>query len=337
MTAVLAMKSSRLMDLGKRQAAGGHWTLGTQKNGMCWHADPMAYQWPACSCTTAGRMIGNSRLFMTECADYVELHSASAFSFLEGASQPEDLIDQALARGIPAIALTDRNGVYGIARFHTAAVRKKIKAHIGAEIAVSSFGSRLTPRPWLPHQYPKEPPRLTLLCTSQAGYQNLCQLITRFKMREPTKAEGAATLEDLEEFASGLICLTGGEEGPLAAALTREGRSRVRDNLESLTSIFGRGNVYLEIQRHQLRDEEQRNQALMEISSSLHLPVIATNGVRHALEKDREVFDVLTSIRHHCSLDQAGRLLARNNARHLRTPEEMRALFDDIPEAIANT
>jgi len=148
-----------------------------------------------------------------EC-EYVELHATSAFSFLAGASQPEALIDRAAELGMPAMALADRNGLYGAARFHTAAKRCGVQAHIGAEIAVSSFCNRLTPPSWLPHQYPTEPARITLLCTSQTGYQNLCQLITRFKMRETTKAEGVATLDDLEEFSAGLICLTGGEEGP---------------------------------------------------------------------------------------------------------------------------
>ena len=129
---------------------------------------------------------------------------------------------------MPAMAIADRNGVYGAARFHTAALGCGTKAHIGAEIAVSSFGNRLTPPNWLPHQFPAEPARVVLLCASQAGYQNLCQLITRFKMRETTKVEGAATVEDLEEFAGGLICLTGGEEGPLAAALGRGGESEAR-------------------------------------------------------------------------------------------------------------
>ena len=160
--------------------------------------------------------------------EYVELHAASAFSFLAGASQPETLIERAVELEMPAMALADRNGLYGVARFHTAAKRCGIKAHIGAEIAVSSFGSRLTPPSWLPHQFPHEPPRLVLLCASQTGYQNLCQLITRFKMREATKAEGAATLEDLEEFSAGLICLTGGDEGPLAAALAQNGTSGAR-------------------------------------------------------------------------------------------------------------
>jgi error-prone DNA polymerase len=125
---------------------------------------------------------------MTEDADYIELHAASAFSFLAGASQPEALIERAAVLDMPAMALTDRNGLYGVARFHTAAKRCGVQAHIGAEIAVNSFGSRLTPAAWLPHQYPAAPSRLVLHCASQTGYQNLCQLITRFKMREQTKA-----------------------------------------------------------------------------------------------------------------------------------------------------
>jgi error-prone DNA polymerase len=274
---------------------------------------------------------------MTERTDYIELHTNSAFSFLHGASQPEALIERVSQIDMPAIALADRNGLYGAARFHTAAKQSKIKAHVGAEIAVSDFGRQLTPSAWLPQQHPQDPSRVTLLCASQAGYRNLCQLITRFKMRETTKAEGAATLQDLHEFSSGLICLTGGEEGPLAAALACEGQDGARKVADRLASIYGRGNLYLELQRHQLREEECRNQSLLALSSNLHLPVIATNGVRHTTEKDREILDVFTSIRHHTTLDRAGRLLAANSERHLRTAREMTELFGDIPEAVANT
>jgi len=272
---------------------------------------------------------------MTDSNAYVELHAASAFSFLAAASQPETLIEHAAELGMPAMALADRNGVYGVARFHTAAQKCNVKAHIGAEIAVSSFGKRLTPAAWLPHQYPDEPPRLLLLCASQTGYRNLCQLITRFKMREATKTEGAATLDDLEEFSAGLICLTGGDEGPLATALAQGGQAHAV--VDRLAAIYGHGNLYLELQRHRQRDEEARNQALLSLAASYRLPVIATNGVRYATENDREVLDVLTSIRHHTPLDQAGRLLALNASRTLRPAREMAALFRDIPEAIANT
>ncbi|MGA2050763.1 MAG: error-prone DNA polymerase [Terracidiphilus sp.] len=266
--------------------------------------------------------------------EYIELHAASAFSFLAGASQPEALIERAAALGMPALALADRNGIYGVARFHTMAKKTGVRAHIGAEIAVSSFGDGLTPASWLPHQCPAEPPRLLLLCASQTGYQNLCQLITRFKMREATKAEGAATLEDLEEFSAGLICLTGGDEGPLAAALADNGQTGARKLADRLTAIYGRSNLYLELQRHGQREEECRNQSLLSLASTLNLPVIATNGVRYATENDREILDVLTTIRHHTSLDKAGRLLSLNSSRQLRC---MQCLFADLPEAIANT
>lgn len=268
---------------------------------------------------------------------YVELHAASAFSFLEGASQPEGLIERAVALKMPAIALLDRNGVYGSARFHTNAKRNRVRAHIGAEIAVSSFGSRLTLPAWLPHQHVPEPARLPLLCQSRTGYQNLCQMITQFKMRETNKCEGAATLEDLQQFNTGLVCLTGGEEGPLAAALAAGGEAAGRKLVEQLISIFGRDNVYVELQRHQEREEECRNQAAIRIARSLTLPVLATNGVRYATEYDREILDVFTAIRHHTELDRAGRLLALNNQRYLRSAEEMVLLFRDVSNATENT
>jgi error-prone DNA polymerase len=269
--------------------------------------------------------------------EYIELHASSAFSFLEGASQPEALIERAVELQMPAMALADRNGVYGVARFHTTAARNRVKAHIGAEIAVSSFGSRLTPHAWQPHNYPDEPPRIVLLCTSQAGYQNLCQLITRFKMRETSKAEGAARLEDLEEFSAGLICLTGGDEGPLASALQQGGHAEAGKRLDRLSAIYGHNNLFVEVQRHQLREEECRNQALLSLASSSNLPVVATNGVRYATGNDREILDVFTAIRNGMTLDQAGRLLSGNAARYLRTPGEMVKLFHDLPEAIDNT
>ena len=269
---------------------------------------------------------------------YVELHASSAFSFLEGASQPEALIERAVEFGISTIALLDRNGLYGAPRFHTHAKAKNITARIGAEISISDFGfNRLQPPSWLPHQHRPEPPRIPVLCASQPGYQNLSQLITRFKMREPTKAEGAATLPDLEEFAPGLIALTGGSEGPLAAALAHGGEPCARATVERMTRIFGQANVYIELQRHGERAEEARNQASLRIAESLHLPILATNGVRYATGEEREILDVFSAIRHGVSLEKAGRLLALNSQRALRSPRTMHRLFADLPEALANT
>jgi error-prone DNA polymerase len=268
---------------------------------------------------------------------YVELHAASAFSFLCAASQPETLIKRAAELEMAAMALLDRNGVYGAARFHTSAARAGVRAHVGAEIAVSSFGDCLLPPAWLPHQRTPEPVRVPLLCESRAGYQNLCRLITKFKMREPDKREGAATEHDLEQYAGGLVCLTGGDEGPLAAALAQGGEEAGRNAVERLVRIFGRHNVFVELQRHHEREEECRNQAAIRIARSLHLPVLATNGVRYATTYDREVMDLFTAIRNHVELDHAGRLLELNAQRHLRSTHEMQALFQDVPKAVTNT
>ncbi len=216
------------------------------------------------------------------------------------------------------MGLLDRDGVYGAPRFHLAARKNKIRAHIGAEVtSVEGF-------------------RYALLAKSRAGYQNLCRLITRMKLRA-AKGEGSITAEELAEHSAGLVCLTGGDEGPLAHALGRGGIESGIECVRRLCGILGRDNIYVELQRHLHRDEEARNQAAVEIARRLRLPLLATNGVSHATRIERQVLDVFTSIRNHETLDTAGRLLARNSERHLKSAERMARLFADLPEAIAQT
>ncbi len=171
---------------------------------------------------------------------------------------------------------------------------------------------------------------------SRAGYQNLCRLITKMKLRAK-KGEGAVTQEELQEHASGLICLTGGAEGPLAAALHHGGIDEARHQVDQLIGIFGPKNVYVELQRHFQREEESRNRAAIDIARSLNLPLLATNGVCYATPKARELCDAFTAIRHHRTLSTAGRLLSRNSERFLKSAHEMQQLFADLPEAIRNT
>jgi error-prone DNA polymerase len=268
---------------------------------------------------------------------YVELHARSAFSFLEGASLPEILMARCAELQMPAMALLDRNGLYGAPRFHITAGKLGLRAHIGAEIAVRGVGARMPPPRWIPHHVPAEPVRFSLLAESVTGYRNLCRLITRYKLREDEKAEGAATLADIEEHAEGLICLTGGDEGPMASALSRGGYDEGLSEVERLVNLFGPRNVYVELQRHCNRAEEHRNQAAIRIARTLKLPLLATNGVSHARSQDREIMDVLTTVRNHCTLETAGSLLALNSERYLRSPREMQELFRDLPEAITNT
>ena len=269
---------------------------------------------------------------------YIELHSCSAFSFLGGASCPEDLVARAAKLELPAVALLDRDGVYGSPRFHTAAKRAGIRAHVGAEISVEGFGKRAGLPHWMPPTAaPEQPVRLALLVKNRTGYQNLCRLMTRYKLREKEKGTGTAPLEEIARHAEGLVCLTGGEEGVLAASLCRGGEEEARKNIETLTALFGQKNVYVELQRHFNPVEEHRNQAAVQLAETLRLPLLATNGVRYAVPRDREILDVFTCLRHHCKLETAGRLLERNDERHLRSAKEMTELFSGLPEAIFNT
>ena len=244
---------------------------------------------------------------------YVELHARSAFSFLEGASVPEALIARCAELDSPAIALLDRNSLSGAVRFHQQARKSGVRAIIGAEVvAAEGF-------------------RYALLAESRQGYQNLCRMLTRIKLRTAhgDQESAVATLEDVAEHAEGLVCLTGGSEGPLAHG----GLAQV----ETLVQVFGARNVFVELQRHYDREEEHRNQTALAIARKLQLPILATNGVCHAAEDERNILDALTCVRHKTTIFEAGKRLAKNAERHLKSAQEMQKLFADLPEAIANT
>ena len=236
---------------------------------------------------------------------FVDFHVRSAFSFLEGASLPEDLVQRAADLGHPAMALMDRDNLCGAPRFYMAAKKIGAKAHLGVEITG------------------EDGDRYALLAESRTGYRNLCRLITSMKLRAP-KGEAAASQPELAQYAEGLVCLTG--EGP-----------PTRARFEKLIRLFGRGNVYAELQRHYHRDEEARNQAVIDLARSMKLPLLATNGVCHASPQERELFDTLTAVRHKTTVMEAGRRLARNAERHLKSPGDMLKLFSDVPQAIAET
>jgi error-prone DNA polymerase len=284
--------------------------------------------------------------------NYVELHARSAFSFLQGAATPEELIATCAELKMPSMALLDQDGLYGAARFHLAGKKLGVKAHIGSEIAVQSPKSKVQPQLQnkqtldIGHEtldLQKNVISLPLLVQNRTGYQNLCRLITLMKMRVPKHAKpGACAVapDELAEHAEGLICLTGGNDGPLAENFHRrdaESAEAAQRNAEWLIDVFGRGNVYAELQRHFNRDEEAWNHSVLEIARRLKLPLLATNGVCYAKRAQRQVADVFTCIRNHVRLETAGRLLSTNSERFVKSAKEMADLFADLPEAIANT
>jgi error-prone DNA polymerase len=261
---------------------------------------------------------------------YIELTTASAFSFLRGASLPEMLVDRAAMLDYPALALVDRDGLYGIPRFHKAAQAAGIRPLVGAalsmssQVAPSSHEAPRTPHSTLGAVWP-----LSLLVASRAGYQNLCRLLTTMKLRAP-KGEGALTLADLDGQVGGLVALPG-------RALLDARQHGVGGLLDRLVGIFGRENVYVALERHRDRAQEAGNDLLADLAAAYRVPIVATGGVRFATPDERPLHDIFTCLHHKTTLAQAGRRLVGNAERFLRSPEAMAARFADRPEAVAAT
>ena len=242
---------------------------------------------------------------------FSEFHARSAFSFLRGSSPPEKMVRRAAELGYSAIAITDHGGFYGSARAHGAAKDCGIKAIVGTTLDLPD-GSHLP-----------------VLCTDQAAYQTLSRHLTDLHL------EGAGKARDLTD--SGLIALTGDRDGPLVRHLLRDDKAAAITAAEGLISTFGRNNVYVEINRHRLRDDGRLNRYLVDLAAHLRLPLLASNAPLHATRADRLLADAFTCLRHHVTLDQAGGLLAPNGERHLRSSAKMLELFADLPVAISNT
>src|SRR5450432_1102673 len=281
---------------------------------------------------------------------YVELRAFSAFSFLRGASFPEQLAERAAELELPAVALLDRNGVYGAQRFSVACHEHGVRPIIGADLTMECGAV------------------LPVLVENRVGYANLCSLLTQAHLRS-AKGSCAVRWEELAEFSPGLIALLGSAcvsragDGVLAVANFSDdrrfqGKRRVKESLSRwnsatstrdacatqpgdrvrrLLDAFGPDQVYVELQRHLVRGEERVNRQLIDLAQHHSLPLLATNGVQHATPLGREVLDVFTCIREHTHLDTAGTRLTTNAERHLKNAAEMKALFRDRPDAIENT
>jgi error-prone DNA polymerase len=282
---------------------------------------------------------------------YIELHACSAFSFLRGGSFPEQLAEVSAELEMPAMALLDRNGVYGVQRFSVAAREHNVRPIIGCELSMED-GSVLP-----------------VLVENRTGYKNLCELLTQAHLRSE-KGTCAMRWHELPSFAQGLVALLGSarvsragfgvtpkqsfeefathhrfrtirkvRDGEDALASTRDACApqNLVDRAKLLIDAFGRENVFVEIQRHFIRGEERINRELIELARVNRLSLLATNGVQYAKPYGREVLDVFTCIREHTHLDAAGKLLSQNAERHLKSDREMRKIFRDLPEAIENT
>jgi len=252
---------------------------------------------------------------------YVELHSHSAYSFLDGASLPVELAAVAVEQGYPAMALTDHDGLYGAMEFAQAAKPLGLRAITGVEVTLDDGH------------------HLTLLCETSQGYRNLCRLITRahegtrVKPAEPTSPK--VSLEDVERHAKGLVCLSGcARDGALAGRVERREHEAAAAMGRRPVEMFGREGFRVELQRPFARHDRRRNRLLAELAERLGVPCVAT-GNAHAHVRGRvPLQDAMVAVRLGTTLDESepGR---RGNASHvLAPPEAMTARFPDYPDAV---
>ena len=242
---------------------------------------------------------------------YAPLWVKSNFSFLEGASHPDELVDEAHRLGLSALALTDRDGLYGIVRAHVRAKELGIKLLIGSQVTLTD-GSVIV-----------------LLVQSREGYRNLCRLLTKGRLCSP-KGESSVSWREVCEHAEGLLALWGGDQ----SLLVREAEPLLVAKM--LDEAFG-DRLYALLTRHRRAEEVEQERRLKDRVARYGLPLVAATEVLYHTPARRPMQDVLTCIRHGVTLSGAGRLTKPNDRHNLLSPEAFAALFADVPGAVENT
>ena len=255
---------------------------------------------------------------------YVELHCHSCFSLLDGASPPEALLDRAAELGMPALALTDHDGLYAVIRFSLAARQRGIAPVVGAELTLQEGPSC------------PGPSHLLLLAENRAGYRNLCWLISRGQLAG-SKGHPRLSPEQFQGHTVGLIALTGCRQGAATAHLLAGEPKRALAALATLRELFGPHNVYVELQQHLQPGDAALVARLAHLARRARLPIIATNDVHYAQRSGSRLQDVLVAIRHNLPLSECRPHLRPNSEYYLKSPAEMATLFAAYPEALAHT
>ena len=250
---------------------------------------------------------------------YSELHCHSAFSFLDGASLPEQLALTASQLGLPALALTDHNGLYGSMAFAQEAKQLGLQAITGAELTLLD-GSHVT-----------------LLAETPEGYANLCRLITEAHLGREDRRDPRLDFASLEARHTGLIVLSGCREGLLPTVLRTQGRGAALRLAERCRAVFGSDHFFIELQRNNVRGDLGLTRALIDLAADVRLSVVATGNVHYHARPRHRLHDVLVAIRHRTTLDGSHNVRRANSEFFLRPPGDVHQLFRDCPDAVANT
>lgn len=265
-------------------------------------------------------------------AEFVHLHNHSEYSLLDGLSRVEDMVDRAKELGFKSLAITDHGNMYGAIHFYQLCLKAGIKPIIGCELYVTK--NRLEKG-----QGNNDYNHLILLVKNETGYKNLIKIITASYL-EGFYYKPRTDIELLEKYSEGLICLTACLNGYVADPLMRDEQEEAENRLKKLQKIYGDGNLYLELQRHQNLDlQETLNEKLIELSRKYSVPIVATNDNHYVTKDDAEAHDVLLCIGTQTTVDTPNRKLKMIDSPdfYLKSAKEMAAAFAQYPEAIENT
>ncbi|TAK33762.1 MAG: DNA polymerase III subunit alpha [Chloroflexota bacterium] len=247
----------------------------------------------------------------------IELHCHTNYSLLDGASPPDEMVERAVELGMPALAVTDHDGLYGAVRFWKAAKQAGIKPIIGAEMML------------------EDGYHLVLLSRNKAGYANLSRLISHAQLSHQ-KHEARLSYEFLSRHAEGLFCLSGCREGEIAQRLLRGERQEAVAAARKYADIFGPRGFWIELQHHLLPEDRRLCDNLADLASYVDLGCVATNDVHYARREGRRLQDILVCIKHRTTLDESHALRRANGEYYLKSHAEMARLFARYPTALTN-
>lgn len=265
-------------------------------------------------------------------SDFVHLHVHSQYSLLDGACLLERLVDKASRLKLPALAITDHGNIFGAIRFYNLCVKHGIKPIIGCEIYVSPqsrFDKNYSPGQDTNYH-------LILLAKNERGYANLVRLVSLAHL-EGFYYKPRVDKELLQENHEGLIACSACLGGEIPAAILGGDVNKAYRLADDYLHIFGKGNFYLEIMENGLPEQVKVNKVLLKISQDLTIPLVATNDIHYLEKEEAFAHETLLAIQTQTTLDDPKRYRFNSDTFYFRTPQEMREIFKDVPQALANT
>ncbi len=270
---------------------------------------------------------------MHQHSDYVALHLHSEYSLLDGAIKIKELIEQATAFRMPAVAITDHGNLFGAVEFYRLAIKAGIKPIIGCEVYMAP-GSRFDKRQGQDNEGSFF--HLILLAKDNSGYRNLVTMVTK-AYTEGFYYKPRIDINLLEQYSGGLIGLTACLKGEVPYYLQKGMVDKAREKALEYKHILGPENFYIEVQDNGLPEQEEVNKKLVELANELHIGIVATNDCHYLRREDAKAHDILLCIQTGKTVNDRERLRFHSDNFYFKSPEEMKNAFKDMPEAVLNT